>query len=149
MPAIETMHCHDDALLWEVVGYGADGQPVIESEPTAIKCRWEEEYKEVVDRKGNSVLSVAKVVVKEDIPVGSILFLGTLADYMTTELGLGQGGVLQLSQGGNLLINTAGGGKGTDLHQAVVKTKVADLKGRNNRRWLRLIRWGDTLPAQE
>lgn len=149
MPAIETMHCHDDALLWEVVGYGADGQVVVDEEPTAIKCRWEEEYQEVRDGKGNSIVSVAKVVVKQDVEVGSILFLGTLTEYETAELGLGQGGVLSLSQGGNLLINTAGGGKGTDLHQAVVKTKVPDLKGRNNRRWLRLIRFGDTLPDQE
>lgn len=107
MPALESLDCHQDAVLWRAVTdiYGrtkADkygdvrvktnvviGNPVSFISPEILKVRWEDVKKQMTLPNGNTVAIDALVVIKAsgpgapsnpDIPVGSRMWKGSQAE---------------------------------------------------------------------
>lgn len=121
MPAVEVAGLVQVAVLWRLWSLDSRGQKRVR-EPEEIKVRWQ-------DRSGVGVGSVvdggtdtidATVVVGEDVPLGSILWLGRLEEWNP--------------------------GEAQELMEAVGKVVTPDLKGRNIRRTITLRRYRDSLP---
>ena len=68
-----------DAVYWEVNGYGDDGQPAFDP-PREIRVRWEDVHEVFVDDQGNDIVSNSVVYVGEDLKTQSMLWLGKLTD---------------------------------------------------------------------
>ena len=72
------------AVYWapnSSVRYDKYGDPIIDP-PVQIYCRWEDTQEEFIDAQGTKQISKSRVFVDEDdnIEIGGILMLGTLAD---------------------------------------------------------------------
>ena len=126
MPSIETMHRHDPAILWEVVGYDSENEPIVGA-PVEILTRWEDCRKEVLDPKLGMIAIDAMVVVDRRIAVDSQMLQGELADW------LGTGSAYD----------------DTNLMRVAVYEEIPDLKGRNVRRTVGLRRFRDTPASRE
>lgn len=125
MPPIETFHRHDAALLWPVVGRDAYGEPLRQETPDEIMTRWEIGHagfystggrKEVLDPRTQSTSEEAIVVVDRYVEVGSLIWKGTLEEWLGNGTGSGSA-----AEDNNLL-------------QVVIYSEIPDLKGRNIRR---------------
>lgn len=146
MPPFTQKYCTQDAVLWRAKGKDRFNELIIDS-PESIKVRWEQSDREILDDKGNKIRLDGQVVVKERIPINSLLYLGTASEFVTDPLGMTQGGVLGLSQGGVLYIEVSGSGlEGVEILQVVIYTEIPDVKGRRIRRTAGLIRYKETLP---
>jgi len=55
------------------------GQPQLAS-PIEISCRWSDKNEEFIGPNGTKLISQAKVFVFQDVDIGGVLMLGTLAD---------------------------------------------------------------------
>lgn len=124
MPQLEVVDFIHYAVLWIITGRDRYVKPVLSS-PVEIRCRWISTKKERVDAQGNTITIDAQVYVGRDILIGSLMWLGRLAD-----LGVGQV-------------------PSSDVMQVVGFPKTPDLKGRNYRRMVNLMRYTDTLPSVE
>lgn len=120
MPPIETWGRFQKAVLWRNGGYDNYGEVKV-LDPVEIDVRWEDTHNETVDPNGNVVAKTAQVVVNQDIAIGSILWKGELADLPSPV---------------------------TNLHQVIGKTETPDLKNRNIRRQLTLMRYKNSLPDE-
>lgn len=119
MPAIEINDLHQKAVLWAATGYDDYGEPTIGSATgTEIDVRWIDEQSEVSDPKGGTIASIATVIVDQDIAVGSVMWLGELANYVASAVKM----------------------------QVVDAQKIPDVKGRVFRRVLRLTKLSKELP---
>lgn len=118
MPAPEVSNRHQTAVLWEVDGYDSHAEVTVGA-PAAISVRWNNTQGRALDPQGNTVALDATVIVAQDVPVGSLMWLGTLA---------------QLEAVGNTL---------TNLMQARTVEKTPDLKGRVHFRQLGLVKYRD------
>lgn len=116
---LETTDCRQDAVLWAVNGADARGNPTV-SAAIALKVRWEDETREAVDENGAPIATVATVVVDRVVNVGSILWKGKLANVPSPTV---------------------------DLFRVVTRRDTPDLKNRNVRRVLGLMKWMDALPT--
>lgn len=129
MPPIETAHRPQKALLWSVQGVNDRGNPTVDrGNPTELDVWWATGRTEALDPQGNTVAIDAAVVVDRHVPVGSAMWLGSEAEW------LGSG--------------TGSAGEATEVMQVVTYNEAPDLKGRNYRRVVGLIRYGDSLPPQ-
>lgn len=125
MPQMEVAYLTQDALLWPATGTDDDGNVTIDSATgTPVRVRWVAKRMEALDRKGSTIALDALAVVDRDVPDGSILWLGTQAEWAAL----------------------SPAGESNRLHQAVTIGDVPDLKGRNHRRTLGLMRYGNRLP---
>jgi len=117
--AIETSDLHQRAVLWRFDGYDNHGQLIVSSSEE-ICVRWVENNREVVSKDGTTIVSTVQAIVDEDIPLGSILWLGELVDLPDSS---------------------------TDLMEVISKATVPDLTIRETFREVSLIRYQDTLPT--
>lgn len=125
MPAPETSNRYQHAVLWERTGADRYGEPT-RGEPVELRVRWVQKRGEVTDAQGNRTPLDAAVVVDRQIPVGSLLWLGTLDSWQ------GTGSV----------------GADSELHEVVTYSETPDVKGRVALRSVGLKRFRDALPAQ-
>jgi len=124
MPPIERVNRHDDAILWDVTGVDAYGEP-LRDDPVELKVRWENNRSEMLDANGQSITVDATAVVAQDVTVGALMWQGLLDDWY----------------------GTGSSGSDNGLCQVVAFSKIPDLKGRNYRRTVGLMRFRGTLPA--
>lgn len=122
MPPIEEDDCPDTAVLWPAgLPYDTQGQPTIGA-PVELAypngVRWCPSTSQVLDPKGNLISLDATVVVLQDIPIGSHMWLGCLDDWA------GSGGGVQDDQ--LMVVKTFTrtpmfeGDKGWDLYRRTV-----------------------------
>ncbi len=120
MPTQESGYRNQAAVYWQATGdYGAEGEVLVQS-AIELDVRWEELTEETLVLNNNTVDVDARILVDRDIPNGSILWLGSLADLDDPP---------------------------TDLRQVVAFTKTPDLKGREFYRQATVIRYRDELPT--
>lgn len=118
MPALEVHDCHQDAVLWVRTGQNRYGRPIT-ANPVGVKVRWIWTKKEVTDSTGNTVAIDAVAVVKQSIAIGSLMWLGKLADLPTPPV---------------------------DVMQVISAPETSDIKNRFVRRTVNLARYSDSLP---
>lgn len=123
MPKPETSFRRQWAVLWPAGGYDEFGQPTV-GEPQEIQVRWVNRQSRALSPEGNTITLDASVVTVEDIPVGSIMWEGTLDDWY----GIGSAG------------------QDSGLMEVVSADYTPDLKGRVWRKNLGLKFYKDTLP---
>jgi hypothetical protein len=123
MPPLETMDRKQDAVLWEKNGVSDDGEYTVTANAVALKVRWEDVRREVVDAQGNTIGTDATVVVNRRIEIGSWLWPGKLSSL------------------GNPVVPPTSG-----LFRVIVYNETPDIKNRNIRRTVTLMRSNDTLP---
>ena len=123
MPALESLDRKQKAAYWEAYTAANQldnyGQRNVKS-PVELKVRWVEGQREMLDAQGNSIAVDATAVVDRVIPLGSILWLGALADVPNPI---------------------------TQLHEVISRENTPDIKGRNMRRTVGLKRFRDALPT--
>ena len=125
MPALEVMDLNQRAVLWPRKGTDLNGQPTVDvALRREIKVRWNAKSHEVLAADGSTIAADGLVVVKQDVAVGSILWLGALDDIPGTSY---------VPQSG--------------LMQVIRFNDTKDLKGRFTRRTLSVMRWNDRLPV--
>lgn len=118
MPPIETAGRHQKAVLWRADGFDAYGN-VLLLDAHEIDVRWEEGRKEAVSPDGSPVAIDAYVVVDREVPIGSVLWLGALADLPSPP---------------------------TNLKRVEFYLDVPDIKGRISHKTLALMKYSDDLP---
>lgn len=107
------------AVLWTFAGY--DGHAEVKVNAAAeIDVRWEEGRRQVLDADGNNIAIDAMVVVGREIAVDSIMWLGALADVATPPV---------------------------NLMQVVTKKSIPDVKAREFRRTVGLVKYSNELPT--
>lgn len=127
MPSIEVASRYQPALLWPMIGYDRDGQPRITTiTPTPIQVRWKWGRSVRLDTQGNTITIDATVKVNQDIPNGSLMWLGSLADWVA---------------------NGNKGSTGKEICEVKSVQWTPDIKGRAVERELGLLRRTDTLPT--
>ena len=120
MPTQESDYRNQTAVYWKATGdYAAEGEVLVKA-AIEIDVRWEEVTEETLVLNNNTVDVDARILVGRDIPNGSILWLGSLADLDDPP---------------------------TDLRQVVAFSKIPDLKGRAFYRQATVIRYRDELPT--
>ena len=124
MPAPELSYLLQTAVLWSAAGIGDYGQPTI-SNPTEIRVRWNDVQSEALDPQGNTITVDASAIVNRDVSIGSILWLGTLTNW----------------------VGTGSNDQNGKLMQVKTFNSTPDLKNRVARREVGLIRLRDTLPS--
>lgn len=67
-----------DAVWWEKTGVNSSGQPVYAA-PVDLKVRWTDMAQLFVDNRGTQQVSKSVVFVGEEVAVGDVLMLGTVA----------------------------------------------------------------------
>lgn len=80
MPPLEVDDLCQNAVLWERTGYNDYGHPLL-ADPVDVRVRWEFKRKEAVSRQGSPIAIEAVVVVNRTIPVDSLMWLGTVAQW--------------------------------------------------------------------
>lgn len=121
MPPLETRRLHQKALLWVWLRDDEYARPVVD-EVIEIEVRWEFRQEKMVTTDGRVVSVDAIVVVDRDIPMGSVMWLGEMVDW----------------------VGTGTGTQDNELMQVVIKGNIPDLKNRHNRRTVGLIRFRNT-----
>ena len=123
MPPLESTDLWQTAVLWSKVDYDEYGQPSL-GDPVNISVRWVYEQSVVQDRQGNNISLDATVLVAQDIPLGSKMWLGNVTDWQQQT-----GTTSPIVTGDNQIME--------------VKTisKVKDIKGRFIRRTVGLMRY--------
>ena len=119
MPVPELNGRHQTAVLWELAGRDEYDEPRIHS-PLEITVRWEETRRESRDAEGNTIIIDAQVMTDREIRPGSIMRLGTLAEWTDEQRG---------------------------LKQVISYDETPDIKGRYFQRNVLLMAYGDALPA--
>lgn len=124
MSTPETSDRHEFAVVWAPAGFSGTGDKRV-SAGVEKSVRWESEpsFGSSRSQKGSETEADAKIVVGEDIEVGSIVWEGKSADLPTPVTDV------------------------TDLYEVVNFRKVPDVKGRQHRRFCLLKKWSDQLPA--
>lgn len=116
---LETSDLKQTAVLWAATGVDDYGEVELAAY-VEIDVRWETGKRETIDAQGNTIAVDSTVVADREVAVGSIMFLGDYDDYTN----------------------------GTDTVFRVVDYKeIPDVKNRQVRRVLSLMRQSNTLPA--
>lgn len=111
-----------DAVLWAFAGVDNHGDIKVSATPVALKVRSEKETRESLDPNSTATATSFLLVVDQEIAEGGIIWFGALADVPDDTNDL------------------------TDLKQVVDYSEIPDVKGRNFRREVRLIKFSDRLP---
>ena len=119
MPAFEICDLKQDAVIWMPLGNDRHGLPVV-GQPREIKCRWTLSDTQSADPQGNTIQSSGKVTVAADLPPGVIMRQGLICDVPDPP---------------------------DQLHTVVSVNSTPDIKNRNTRINLTLMRYTDTLPT--
>ena len=122
MPVIEVMNLFRKAVLWTKSGVNDYGVATVEIDPIEINSRWETAPTESGASDNEVQSSQSSVIVDRDIEVGSVIWLGTLADLPAPE---------------------------SQLMQVMSFTKVPDIKCRKFHRSVMVKRFTDSLPQQQ
>jgi len=124
MPALQTRNRRQKAVYWAANSNDKFGEVKVDA-AIEIKVRWEKDHNEVLDPKGASIVTEATVVVDREIIIGSILWLGALADLPALVADY------------------------EDLKQAIVYNETPDIKNiaRKTRRTVKLMKYSNQLPA--
>lgn len=85
MPAPEFWGRWQKAVLWERTGYDRTGQPTVTASPVELDVRWDETFRQVPSRDRTPTTIEAVAVVTRDIPIGSLMWLGSLDDLPGTD----------------------------------------------------------------
>ena len=117
--AMENSSLEQKAVLWAANGSDDYGDVTIDAK-IEINVRWEEGRKEALDANGKTSAIDSTVYVDRTIPVGSIMWLGTLKTVADPPV---------------------------NLRQVMNFESIPDLKGRNFRRSVVLMKYGNELPA--
>ena len=125
MPAPEVSFLRQKAVLWNVTGYDTYGQPTVTGSPIEINTRWLINRREVMDAKGNTITLEGTAVVDRKVDDGSIMWFGTLKDWLNI---------------GNFAANN-------ELMQVWQYKETPDVKGRVSRRTVELMKFKNVLPA--
>jgi hypothetical protein len=121
VPGFEIRDLYQRAVLWPATG-GNDrfGQPTVGA-PVEIAVRWLDIEETVMDPKGNLWALKAKVVVAQQVKMGSRMWLGQLSDWYAT----------------------GSAGQPDDLTVCISFDRTPDMKNRWQRRELGLMRHQD------
>ena len=129
MPPLETAWRYQKAVLWPALTLRGrtltdkNGQARVNlTSPVTLAVRWEDDYRDVLDPQGNTVALSATVVVAQDVVIGSRMWQGELTDWL----------------------GTGSGDDAADVMIVVTKSVAKDVKGKNIRRELGLMRYGDS-----
>jgi len=122
MPPIERDARHQKAVLWTKAGVDGYANPTL-NEPEEIEVRWQWTRRNVLDATKKTVVIEAIVVTDRRIEVDSILWLGGLDDIPGTSY----------VPTSNIMI-------------VKFNDEVPDIRGRETRYTLQLMRYTDTLP---
>lgn len=115
MPAHETAWRTQTAVLWEPSGTDGYGQATFAS-PVEVDVRWKYANTEMVGADGKPVAIDATVVVAQEVPVNSRMWLGSLSEWL----------------------GTGSGDSAEPLMRVLTYRYTPDIKGRNFRRTLGL-----------
>lgn len=83
MPPIERHDLRQTAVLWEWNSEDVHGEPLVEL-PIEVKVRWVWQTRQVQAANGNNITTSATVIVNRDIPINSLMWLGTKQAYDET-----------------------------------------------------------------
>jgi len=118
MPAFESQGRVQDAVYWEKAGLDRYGQPTLKK-PIPIKVKWNKSRRQSGGSTDESQSSTGELVVDRVMPIGSVIWLGKLKNYVSTET----------------------------KYQVTANNETADIKGRNVHRTVSVARHTDTLPS--
>lgn len=118
MTRLSKARLHQKAVYWAADGHDDYGDVKVAA-PVNINVRWEERQSEVLDSDGNTIRIDAVVVVDREMAAGGILWLGEEADLPDSP---------------------------TNLKQVVIYSTIPDVKGREFRRVVKLIKYSNELP---
>lgn len=122
MPSPELSNRLQKAVLWSFSGYDAYGQPAVSSTPIELHVRVQDGESEAQDPQGNTHTIDGTVVVDRIIELGSILWIGALADLPMD-------------------------GSPMDLLHVKTFNGTPDLKNRVSQRMVGIMRYKGTLPG--
>lgn len=122
MPSPETFQRKQTVTVWDLLGYDQFSQ-VVTDVPREILVRWERTFYQAKDAKGKLITIDAKMVVAEDVTIGSLVYPGTLEEWY----------------------GTGSAGDETELLTVVAQLEDAlDIKGRKRRRVVGMSRHKST-----
>jgi len=121
MPPLETKDRTTTVVLWEALELRDNYGEVRVRPAREIMVRWVDDTQEVIDAGGNTIRVDAQMATAEPIPLGSIVFKGTLSEHSNANPAL--------------------------LMQVIIPNEQDDLKGRHTRREYKLMRFKDYLPT--
>ena len=76
--------CVQTAVYWGTPSPSDDGGMTF-ADPVEISCRWESKTKVIAGAKGREIVSVAEVLVTQDLDKEGYLYLGELSDLGSDE----------------------------------------------------------------
>lgn len=118
--AQETKYLTEKAVLWVRTTFDEAGEPVV-AEPIEIDVRWEADRREIIGPNDTPIAVTAVVMVDRNIPEGSMMWLGELADLPA-----------EVTEG---------------IQEVVAYSEVPDVKGREFQRTVMLAKYKGQLPT--
>lgn len=122
MPAFEVMDLRQRAVLWAASGYDSYGEAKI-GPPVEVAVRWLTKRRTILDAQGNTIALDAQAIVKQFVSENSLIWLGTIASWMEARPAL------------------------PEVCQVKTYGQTPDIKKRNTRYELGLLRWKSTAPT--
>lgn len=124
-----------DALLWRCNGRDRHGQPLREATYVPLDVRWVPKAKQIVNAKGDPVLVDVQVRIDDEqagaVPLGSILWRGSVADLVALNTGTDIPGMTPAAQ---------------PVYEVVGDNSSDDLGAVTTARVLYLRRYNDSFP---
>lgn len=126
MPSPEQFELPHTALVWMVKGTDRYGQQTVSSSPEVIKCRWNQRFtnQDTANEDLEALGADVRVLIK--IPVGSIMKLGTLSDFL----------------------GTGSNDQNQELYHVQSYADISDIKGMFSSREVTLSRYKGVLPTR-
>lgn len=132
MPPLWCADLKDWAVLWPFER-GDHRGTLLRGEPEEIRVRWDWRTEDVVDATGQRIRIDATVAVGQDIAIDSWIWLGRLDDWY-------EAGSAPPESASGLL------GSGNNLCQVRLYLSAKDIKNRETRRQIGVVRFANTLP---
>lgn len=126
MPRPEQSHRREKAVLWPFASFDQFGERTV-GYPQEISVRWVPKQREILDKQGNSISLDAQAVVNEQVPIGSLMWLGELQDWMGS--------------------STVSDGEAVPIMEVMSFDRTPDIKNRVSARTLGLMRYRGRLPS--
>ena len=124
MPAFETMDRPQTVTYWPKTGDNDLGLPVVGS-PVELQVQFDDDDSEALDPKGSKIKIAATLFTNRALLIGSLVRYGTISDWQ----------------------GTGSGESSTRLLQIISEDICADLKGRNQVYFYRMMRDNEVLPT--